>query len=77
MSGNRSYDWWSGSPQEWRNEEREESLIDPKWNRSLSHTNELSEEDEITETVQRTRKIIRGAGKTGIAPTVKHDMHHG
>ena len=51
--------------------------MDPKWNRSLSNTNELSEEEEITETVQRTRKIIRGAGKTEIAPTVKHDMHHG
>ena len=63
MSGNRSYDWWSGSPQEWRNEEREESLMDPKWNRSLSNTNELSEEEEITETVQRTRKIIRGGRK--------------
>ena len=61
MSGNRSYDWWSGSPQEWRNEEREESLMDPKWNRSLSNTNEISEEEEITETVQRTRKIIRGS----------------
>ena len=43
MSENRSYDWWSGSPQDWRNEEREESLMDPKWNRSLSNTNELSE----------------------------------
>ena len=63
MSGNRSYDWWTGSPQEWRNEEREESLMDPKWNRSLSNTNELSEEEEITETVQRTRKIIRGGRK--------------
>ena len=62
-SGNRSYDWWSGSPQDWRNEEREESLMDPKWNCSLSNTNELSEEEEITETVQRTRKIIRGGRK--------------
>ena len=62
-NGNRSYDWWSSSPQEWRNEEREESLMDPKWNRSLSNTNELSEEEEITETVQRTRKIIRGGRK--------------
>ena len=63
MSGNRSYDWWSASPQEWRNEEPEESLMDPKWNRSLSNTNELSEEEEITETVQRTRKRIRGGRK--------------
>ena len=62
-NGNRSYDTWSSSPQEWRNEEREESLMDPKWNRSLSNTNELSEEEEITETVQRTRKIIRGGRK--------------
>ena len=62
-NGNRSYDWWSSSPQEWRKEEREESLMDPKWNRSLSNTNELSEEEEITETVQRTRKIIRGGRK--------------
>ena len=37
--------------------------MDPKWNRSLSNTNELSEEEEITETVQRTRKIIRGGRK--------------
>ena len=65
MSGNenRSYDWWSSSPQDWRKEEREESLMDPKWNRSLSNTNELSGEEEITETVQRTRKIIRGGRK--------------
>ena len=63
MSGNRSYDWWSDSPQEWRNEKREESLMDPKWNRSMSNTNEISEEEEITETVQRTRKIIRGGRK--------------
>ena len=62
-NGNRLYDWWSSSPQERRNEEREESLMDPKWNRSLSNTNELSEEEEITETVQRTRKIIRGGRK--------------
>ena len=60
-NGNRSYDWWSSSPQEWRNEEREESLMDPKWNRSLSNTNELSEEEEITETVQRTKKNISRA----------------
>ena len=60
---NRAYDWWSNSPQEWRNEEREESIMDPKWNRSLSTNNELSEEEEITETVQRTRKIIRGGRK--------------
>ena len=39
---NRAYDWWSNSPQEWRNEEREESIMDPKWNRSLSTNNELS-----------------------------------
>ena len=58
MSGNTSYDWWSDSPQEWRNEEREESLMDSRWNRSISNTNELSEEEEITETVQRKRKII-------------------
>ena len=63
MSENRSYDWWSDSPQEWRNDEREESLLDPKWNRTMSNTNELSEEEEITETVQRTRKIIRGGLK--------------
>ena len=65
MSGNenRSYDWWSSSPQDWRKEEREESLMDPKWNRSLSNTNELSGEEEITETVQRTRKILRGGRK--------------
>ena len=61
MSENRSYDWWSASPQEWRNDEREESLLDPKWNRSMTNANELSEEKEIT--VQRTRKIIRGGRK--------------
>ena len=63
MSGNRSYDWWLDSPHKWRNEEREESLMDPKWNRSISNTNELSEEEEITETVKRTKKIIRGGRK--------------
>ena len=60
---NKTYDWWSSSPQDWRNEEREESLMDPKWNRSFSTNNELSGEEEITETVQRTRKIIRGGRK--------------
>ena len=62
MSDNfiRSYDWWSDTPQEWRNDEREESILDPKWNRSLSNTNEWSEEEEVTETLQHTRKIIRG-----------------
>ena len=59
MSENRSYDWWSDTPQDWRNDEREESLLDPKWNRSMTNANELSEEEEITETLQRTRKIIR------------------
>ena len=63
MSENRSYDWWSASPQKWRNDEREKSLLDPKWNRSMTNANELSEEEEITETVQRTRKIIRGGRK--------------
>ena len=63
MSGNRSYDWWSDSPQEWRNDEPEESLQDPKWNSLMTNANELSEEEEITETVQRTRKIIRGGRK--------------
>ena len=37
--------------------------MDSKWNRSLSTNIELSEEEEITETVQRTRKIIRGGRK--------------
>ena len=57
---NRSYDWWSDTPQEWRNDEKEECVLDPKRNRSLSNINELSEEEEVTETLQRTRKIIRG-----------------
>ena len=64
MSENRSYDWWSDTPQDWRNDEREESLLDPKWNRSMSNANALSEEEEITETVQRTRKIVRGGRKS-------------
>ena len=63
MSGNRSYDWWSDSPQDWRNDERKESLLDPKWNRSMSNANKFSEEEEITVTVQRTKKIIRGGRK--------------
>ena len=63
MSGNRSYDVWSDTPQDWRNDEREESLLDPKWNHSMSNANEFSEEEEITETVQRTRKIRRGGRK--------------
>ena len=60
---NRSYDWWSDTPQEWRNDEREESFLDPKWNRSLSNISvrePLSEVEEVTETLQRRRKIIRG-----------------
>ena len=34
-----------------------------KWNRSMSNANELSKEEEITETVQRTRKIFKGGRK--------------
>ena len=60
---NRSYDWWLGTPQDWRNDDREESLLDPKWNRSMTNANELSDKEEITETLQRTRKIIRGGRK--------------
>ena len=59
----RSNDWWSDTPQDWRNDDQEESLLDPKWNRSMSNANELSEEKEISETLQRTRKIIRGGRK--------------
>ena len=59
----RSYDWWSDTPQDWRNEDREESLLHPKWNRSMSNANEFSEEEEVTETLRRTRKIIRGGQK--------------
>ena len=51
MSENRSYDWWSDTPQDWRNDDREENLLDPKWNRSMTNANELSEEEEITETL--------------------------
>ena len=60
---NRSYDWWSDTTQDWRNDESEESILDPKWNRSLSNTNDFSQEEEVTETLQRTRKIIRGGRK--------------
>ena len=60
---NRSYDWWSDTPKNWRNDEREESILNPKWNRSLLNTNEFSEEEEVTETLQRTRKIIREGRK--------------
>ena len=63
MSENRSYDWWSDTPQDWRNDEREENLLDPKWNRSMTNANELSEEEEITKTLQRTRKINPGGRK--------------
>ena len=63
MSENRSYDWWSDTPQDWRNDEREENLLDSKWNRSMTNANEFSEEEDITETLQRTRKIIRGGRK--------------
>ena len=62
-SCNRSYDWWSDTSQEWRNEEREESILDPKWNLPLSNTDKLSEVEEVTETVQRTRKKFRGSRK--------------
>ena len=31
--------------------------------RSLSNTNDFSEEEEVTETLQRTKKIIRGSRK--------------
>ena len=60
---NRSYDWWSDTPQDWRNDDREESILDPKWKRSMLNANELSEEEEVTETLQRTRKIVRGGRK--------------
>ena len=60
---NRSYDWWSDTPQEWRNDEREESMLNPKWKLSLSNQNEFSEEEDVTETLQRRRKIIRGGRK--------------
>ena len=60
---NRSYDWRSDTPQNWRNDDREESILNPKWNRSLSNTNFFSEEEEVTETLQRTRKIIRRGRK--------------
>ena len=60
---NRSYDWWSDTPQGWRNDDREESILDPKWNPSMSNANEFSEEEEVTKTLQRTRKIIRGGRK--------------
>ena len=36
---NRSNDWWSDTPQDWRNEDREGSILVPKWNQSLSITN--------------------------------------
>ena len=55
---NRSYNWWSETTEESRDDKKEESILDPKWNRSLSNTNELSEEEEVSETLQRTRKII-------------------
>ena len=32
-------------------------------NRSLNNTNDISEEEEVTDTIQRTRKIIRGSRK--------------
>ena len=60
---NRSYEWWSDTPQDWRNDGREVSILEPKWNRSLWNINEFSEEEEVTETQQRTRKIIRGGRK--------------
>ena len=59
----RSYDWWSDTPQDWRNDDREVSLLDPNWNPSMSNANEISEEEEVRETLQRTRKIIRGGRK--------------
>ena len=48
----------------------------------MSNANELSEEEEITETVQRTRKIIRGGrenrdrsdSETGQASRVKWQL---
>ena len=60
---NRSYDWWSDTPPDWRIDEKEESIRDPKWNRSLLNTNDFSEEQKVTETLRRTRKIIRGGKK--------------
>ena len=60
----RSYDWWLHSPQEhWPGKDREEILMNTRRNRSLSNTNDISEEEEVTETIQRTRKIIRGSRK--------------
>ena len=73
---NRSCDWWSDTPHDWRNDEREESILDPKGNRSLSNTNDFSEEDEVTATLQRTRKIIRGGRNLETVRTVKQEFHH-
>ena len=70
---NRLCGWWSDTPQEWRSENREESILDPRWNRSMNNANELSEEEEVTETLQQTRKIIRGSRKIETAQIVKQD----
>ena len=53
----------SDTPQEWRSEDREENILYQRLNRSMNNAKELSEEEEVTETLQRTRKIIRGSWK--------------
>ena len=62
---NKTYDWWSESPQEGRSEDREESILDLRWNRSMNKTNEMLEEEEVTKTLQRTRKTIRVTRRNG------------
>ena len=57
---NRSYERWSDSPQERRSDDRDESHFNPRWNRSMNNKNKISEEEEVTETLHRTRKLIRG-----------------
>ena len=60
----KSCDWWSETPQERCNgKDKEESLMDHRWNRSLSNKNDMSEEEEVTEILERTKNIISGSRK--------------
>ena len=69
---NISNDWWSDTPHKRRRgEDSEESLLDPRWNRSFKNISDMSEE-EVTKTLQRTKKSSEAVGKIETARRVRH-----
>ena len=73
-SFNRSYGWWSDTPQEWRNDDREESILDPKWNRLVWNTNELKRK-RLRKHCNAQEKKFAEAGETETARTAKQGFN--